>query len=909
MAVRYYAEALDLDPSRTGIWVQMGHALKESGSLRRAEEAYRRAIALDPGAADHFLQLGHALKLRGDAGGALLAYQEAEALDPENEDARREALAMRPLVAASASSALDWRPGLHPQKTDRIATPKLFFFPDYTPTNHYQTGLYSAFEPDIEVAFGEIDEAVAASEHRSVVFHLHWPEPLFGGCETAEDMSRTAALFWRRVDILEANGGQLFWTAHNALPHDRRFADQMLAFHQRLAGEADLVHVHSEAAIEVLEGLYGTEIAHPVVLPHGNYLDVYPNDVSETGARARLGLPEDAFVFSFVGQIRPYKGLEALVEAFRVVQGEASRPVHLLIAGKPVWPTPPGEWAARGEALDGVTVAEGFIDDDELQVFLKASDAVVLPYRDILTSGSAVMAAGFGRPVLLPELPTMAEIIAQDPGPSFDPETPDGLVAAMRRMIDAGPEDIAAWRANAAAFAKGADWGVISEGLKRRAPRPESWTDLTVRGHSLRMAAGAPVDAGALGVALVTHRSAEDAGEAAAAWPKTIGGRPLAVFALDNSEDPRELAKLRRLLPEAELLTADDNLGYAAGNNILLQRMRDVGCEYGLIVNPDIRIDAEALEVLLAEAEKGRIVSPLILNEAGAPSFTGGAATIGDRVSIDQIEPKGAAPYQVELLQGSAVMAPLALLDVVGFMDESYFLYFEETDWFLSMKDKAALYVAPDAVAHHHKTSHGRAVPTLYYVYYFLRNTLIFNKKFTGDHQAALSHYTEEFVGGWRGKIERDAPSFIPIFDALTRAAFEDGASGVTGRIDIQARLNEIIPPSGTPGGVDYIEPDAIGGSTFPSYGEDRREVWVFSGDYPVMAVKADRTDPTADIAEERPNCAFRIELPPETILAIDSRSRTLFADWLSDRGIALVTPPGGTDDADGFLKPKYAKG
>ncbi|MEO0370922.1 MAG: hypothetical protein AAF231_05650 [Pseudomonadota bacterium] len=59
-----------------------------------------------------------------------------------------------------------------------------------------------------------------------------------------------------------------------------------------------------------------------------------------------------------------------------------------------------------------------------------------------------------------------------------------------------------------------------------------------------------------------------------------------------------------------------------------------------------------------------------------------------------------------------------------------------------------------------------------------------------------------------------------------------------------------------------------------------------------------------------RPNPeTTELKLPPETILAIDSRSRTLFADWLSDRGISLVTPPGGTDDADGFLKPKYAKG
>ncbi|MDG1373243.1 MAG: glycosyltransferase [Paracoccaceae bacterium] len=866
-AARRYSEALGLDPSKAGIWVQMGHALKESGSLWRAEEAYSRAIRLEPDRTDNFLQLGHALKLRGDAHGALMSYLEAEKLDAGNIDVQREVQAMRRMVATRIPSILDWKPGCHPEPEGRIEQPKIFFFPDYTPTNHYQTGLYSAFEPEVEVAFGRIDHAVQASKQRSVIFHLHWPEPLFAGCKTAEDFSRAAALFWRLVTILKANGGLLFWTVHNALPHDRRFAGQMLEFHQRLAAEADLAHVHSYAAIGVLEELYEVEITNPVILPHGNYLDVYQNTVSEEQARTELGVPGDAFIFSFIGQIRPYKGIEALVEAFETIRTESSRPVHLLIAGKPVWPTPPGEWEARAEHLEDMTVVEGFIDDDDLQKFLNASDAVVLPYKDILTSGSAIMAAGFGRPVLLPELPTMAEIISHDLGPSFDPEEQGSLVNAMRKALAADPDGIARWRSNAAEFAKSADWGLISSKLKEHAPQAEMWENITVRGRPLRLRPGAPVKSGAIGVALLTHRSAEDASEAAALLPETVGGLPLNVFVLDNSEDDRELAKLRRLLPNAELLTADDNLGYAAGNNILLQRMRDVGCEFGLIINPDIRISSEALGVLLSEAVKGHIVSPLILNEAGAASFTGGSATIGDQVSIEQIQPEQDAPYAVDLLQGSAVMLPLTVLDDVGFMEESYFLYFEETDWFLSMKGKAELRVAPNAVAHHHKTSHGQAVPTLYYVYYFLRNALIFNKKHSGSYEAAKTHYANEFIGGWQKKIRRDAPSFIPIFDALSRIAFEDGEKGVVGRVDIQARLDDVLGLSGTPGGIEYIEPDAIGGSTLPSFGGKPRNIWVFTGDYPALVAKANEAGPKANFEDGRPRCDFHIELPLGVLL------------------------------------------
>jgi ADP-heptose:LPS heptosyltransferase/GT2 family glycosyltransferase len=88
VAVRLYGKALDRKPYNPPIWVQYGHALKESGELRdpdklaQAELAYRKALALDPGPADMYLQLGHVLKLQGRTEEAKAAYLRALALDP-----------------------------------------------------------------------------------------------------------------------------------------------------------------------------------------------------------------------------------------------------------------------------------------------------------------------------------------------------------------------------------------------------------------------------------------------------------------------------------------------------------------------------------------------------------------------------------------------------------------------------------------------------------------------------------------------------------------------------------------------------------------------------------------------------------------------------------------------------------
>lgn len=82
-AAEHYQKALAVQPERAAIWVQYGHALKESGDLPAAEQAYRRAIALAPALADSHLQLGHALKLQGRPDEAAAAYLDAFERDPQ----------------------------------------------------------------------------------------------------------------------------------------------------------------------------------------------------------------------------------------------------------------------------------------------------------------------------------------------------------------------------------------------------------------------------------------------------------------------------------------------------------------------------------------------------------------------------------------------------------------------------------------------------------------------------------------------------------------------------------------------------------------------------------------------------------------------------------------------------------
>jgi GT2 family glycosyltransferase/tetratricopeptide (TPR) repeat protein len=110
LASQLYEQALSRKPHNPPIWIQYGHALKESGGLRdpdklaRAEVAYRRAIASEPTVADSHLQLGHALVLQNKVDEAKAAYRHALALDPSLTDACENLVALEEAGARSSQS-------------------------------------------------------------------------------------------------------------------------------------------------------------------------------------------------------------------------------------------------------------------------------------------------------------------------------------------------------------------------------------------------------------------------------------------------------------------------------------------------------------------------------------------------------------------------------------------------------------------------------------------------------------------------------------------------------------------------------------------------------------------------------------------------------------------------------------
>jgi glycosyltransferase involved in cell wall biosynthesis len=290
---------------------------------------------------------------------------------------------------------------------------------------------------------------------RQRIWHLHWPELLY-----RSPRGTVAALRWARFALalacFRATGGRLVHTVHNLDPHEWHHPRLDRWTERLLRRWADALHVHDHQAQAEVARRWRREDA--VVIPHGNYIGAYPQGCDRREARARLGLPPEALVFLCLGGLRPYKGVEELVAAFRALEAQEPR-AWLLVAGHAHDPAYARRLAADLQGAERVRFVPAHIPDDEVQVYMAAADFAVFPYRRATTSGAAVLALSFGVPVIAPALGPFPELLAQGGGILYPPERREGLLEALQGALHADRERMAqeAW-----AVARALDWDAVA---------------------------------------------------------------------------------------------------------------------------------------------------------------------------------------------------------------------------------------------------------------------------------------------------------------------------------------------------------------------------------------------------------------------------------------------------------------
>ena len=243
-----------------------------------------------------------------------------------------------------------------------------------------------------------------AASSRAKVVHIQWPYKFVF-------LDRTVLNIYYK-----ALGKKIIFTAHNidgdardgTSSWSKRFS---LRFLYRIV---DHIIVHTDKMKSELVTEFGIRESKISVIPHGVMSAVPESSLDGAGARKLLKIGPDQRVLLFFGLITPYKGLENLVEALGQLRQEGKK-LTLLVVGRikecpEYWEKVRGLIERLGLVNDVMTELKR-VPDESVEIYFKAADVLVLPYRSIFQSGVLFLTYRFGLPLIATDVGSFKEDI------------------------------------------------------------------------------------------------------------------------------------------------------------------------------------------------------------------------------------------------------------------------------------------------------------------------------------------------------------------------------------------------------------------------------------------------------------------------------------------------------------------
>lgn len=313
---------------------------------------------------------------------------------------------------------------------------KIGYFPFKPGGNPYQDLFASA----LESSGGEVHRIPPEKwfplqkvvRHDVDILQFDWPHDWYRG------KNKLTALLKKMMyldGVRRLRNKPLVWTAHNLVAHDAENYDYEVAMIQKLIDVSDAIIVLSALSGEKLRETYHLSPGKPVeVIHHGHYIDVYANNTSKFDARQKLGIESDARTVLHLGRLLPYKGIETLMREFSQAAVENS---ELLIVGSCNSGSYRTELLAMAERYSSensrISVKPEFVADEDLQFYFAAADLVALPFKNILNSGSLLLAMSFGKCVVAPNVGSIREIACEKGWFAYEEEAQ--LAEILRRAL------------------------------------------------------------------------------------------------------------------------------------------------------------------------------------------------------------------------------------------------------------------------------------------------------------------------------------------------------------------------------------------------------------------------------------------------------------------------------------------
>jgi glycosyltransferase involved in cell wall biosynthesis len=266
------------------------------------------------------------------------------------------------------------------------------------------------------------------------VLHLHTLHYFLTGSNALNRWIRFF-LFVSQILILKILGIKIVWTVHEWADRFGNGKNRIYPIWSTILGRLlDAIITHCNTTkIEIDKAFRLAEKNRIFVVPHGNYIGSYENQINQDQARRLLNLPKHNLVFLLFGDIHRTKGFLEAVDAFKALEAVD---VSLLIVGQPVGEQLEEELRNKIDSCSNIVFISRRAANEEIQCHFNASNCVIVPYKVSTTSGVTILSMSFGKACIAPKVGFFQDVLDTEGAFLYDSNSETGLLDAMRVAVE-----------------------------------------------------------------------------------------------------------------------------------------------------------------------------------------------------------------------------------------------------------------------------------------------------------------------------------------------------------------------------------------------------------------------------------------------------------------------------------------
>lgn len=234
-----------------------------------------------------------------------------------------------------------------------------------------------------------------------------------------------APIYITILSICRLRRKKIVLTIHNVNPHENKVLFNI--FNKIILFFGDYFIVHSNQNKKVFRKTSHISTEKIFVIPHGLINSNQTKDINQEFARRKLGYQKKDKVILFFGIIRPYKGLDLLIEAFKKLDIIHKK---LIIAGK-CW-EPVEKYRSLINNDRNIRFINNFIPDNEVELYFKSANLVILPYKKFdSSSGVGSLCLAYNKPLIVSEVGGLPDLVYKKDSCVFKPNSVKELIEKM----------------------------------------------------------------------------------------------------------------------------------------------------------------------------------------------------------------------------------------------------------------------------------------------------------------------------------------------------------------------------------------------------------------------------------------------------------------------------------------------